>query len=311
MKSLKSFFILTLRNLSLLGVICLGFSPQVEAANLPAETGATASAKGSAPIGADSIAPALYELGLGIGAAYFPHYPGSAQNKLYIMPFPFAIVRGRIVQSDRRGMRARLFTGQSFDVSLSGAGAFPVKASENKAREGMQDLGWIGQGGPKIRVALKEYDDGSLLRLGFSFRVVVASKEIFDIDHRGTVFEPEIVYTRPNTFSEQTDLYASLRSSFATKGLMSYYYHVPQSEATPMRAPYDAQPGLLETVATLGLGLRSRNNRHRWFVSGDLETVEGAKNVHSPLVKTRWNGAVGLAWIWSFYESEEKASVEY
>lgn len=282
-----------------------------EAANLPGETGATASAAQSAPVGEDLTAPALYELGLGLGAAYFPHYPGSDQNKLFIMPFPFAIVRGRIVQSDRRGMRARLFTAKAFDISLSGAGAFPVKAAENRAREGMQDLGWIGQGGPKFRLTLAESTDGSQLRLGLSVRVVVASKEIFNIDHRGTVVEPELVYTRPNTFSDRTDLYASLRSSFATRGLMSYFYQVPANEATPTRRAYDAQPGLLETIATLGLSIRSRNNRHRWFISGDLETIEGARNISSPLVKTHWNGSVALAWIWSFYESKEKATVDY
>lgn len=302
MMSLKSF---------LFFAVVLSLSGLASAANLPAETGATASAQGSAPVGPDNTAPALYELGIGLGAAYFPHYPGSDQNKLYVMPFPFAIVRGRIVQSDRRGMRARLFTGKSFDISMSGAGAFPVKASENRARAGMKDLGWIGQGGPKIRLALGEFDDGGLLRLGFSVRVVVASPEIFVIDHRGTVFEPEIVYTRPNTFTERTDLYASLRTSFATRGLMSYYYHVPEAEATPTRRAYDAEPGLLESVATLGLSLRSPNNKHRWFISADLETVEGARNIESPLVKSRWNGSVGLAWIWSFYESEEKATVQY
>ncbi|RYZ65225.1 MAG: MipA/OmpV family protein [Proteobacteria bacterium] len=289
-------------------------SRQAQAATPSAETGATSTpqtAKIVTDDGGTLVAPALYELGIGLGAAYFPHYPGANQSKLYIMPFPFAIVRGRVLQSDRRGMRARLFTGKSFDISMSGAGAFPVKSGENKAREGMQDLGWIGQGGPKLRYEVTTFEDGGLLRLGFSVRMVVASRKIFEIDHRGTVFEPELVYTRPNTFSDQTDLYASLRTSFATRGLMSYYYHVGASEATASRAAYDAQPGLLETTATFGLNIRSANNQHRWFVSTDLETIEGARNVDSPLVKSKWNASVALAYIWTFYESKEKASVVY
>jgi MipA family protein len=295
-------------------VITLFFISSGQAASLPAESGATASPESASASNTAAVpdsAPALYELGLGLGATYFPHYPGANQSKLYIMPFPFAIVRGKILQSDRKGMRARLFTGKTFDISVSGAGAFPVKAGENRAREGMQDLGWMGQGGPKLRVDLMNFDDGGLLRLGFSIRTVVASKKIFEIDHRGTVYEPEIVYTRPNTFTDRTDLYASLRASFATRGVMSYFYHVSASEATPTRPAYDAQGGLLESVATLGISLRSEDNHHRWFISGDLESLEGAKNIDSPLVKSRLNGSVALAWIWTFYESKEKATVVY
>lgn len=272
--------------------------------------GAAANSPGTAPISLLE-GPPLYELGLGLGATYFPHYPGADQSRLYVMPFPFVVVRGKIIQNDRQGMRARLLTGKSFDVSMSGAGAFPVKSGENRAREGMEELGWIGQGGPKLRFGVAEFESGGLLRLGFSVRLVVASAHFLDIEHRGFAYEPEIVFTQPDFLFKRIDLYTSLRTTFATSGLNTYYYHVSQDEARADRPAYNARGGLVETTATLGFSLRSPDSRHRWFVSTDFETLEGAANLASPLVKSRVNHSFALAWIWTFWESDSKASVIY
>src|SRR4051812_7549245 len=65
----------------------------------------------------------LWELGLGGGGTYTPDYPGSDQNHLWAIPFPYAIYRGEFLHSDRRGgTRARLVKSAGYEINFSGGG---------------------------------------------------------------------------------------------------------------------------------------------------------------------------------------------
>lgn len=263
----------------------------------------------SAVVARTGRGPALYELGIGLGGALDPHYPGSDQSQMIVLPFPFAVYRGRIVQSDRRGTRARLWTAKGFDLSLSGTGAFPVKSNDNNARRGMEDLGWMAQGGPKLRLGLKEWADGAILRAGLSARAAFSAVEPANITARGYVFEPEIVYQKPDAFAERLDLFSSLSATFATAGYMDYIYGVRSGEATPERHAYAATAGYLESVFQAGLSYRTTDNRHKFVFSSQVGSLEGSSNQNSPLVKTKLDLTLGVAWVWTFFESEEKAVI--
>src|SRR4051812_35609922 len=79
----------------------------------------------------------LWELGVGGGGTYTPDYPGSDQNHLWAIPFPFAIYRGEILHSDRRGgTRARFFQSAGYEFNFSAAGGLPSSSTKNFAREG-------------------------------------------------------------------------------------------------------------------------------------------------------------------------------
>jgi outer membrane protein len=253
--------------------------------------------------------PALYELGIGLGGALDTHYPGSDQSQLIVLPFPFAVYRGKIVQSDRRGTRARLWTAEGFDVSLSGAGAFPVKSSEDNARRGMEDLGWGFQLGPKLRLGLKEWADGAILRAGISARGAYSANFPVDITARGYVFEPEIVYQKPDAFAERLDLFAAVSATFATAGYMDYIYGVRAGDVTPARREYQAKGGYLESVVQAGLSYRTFDNKHKFVFSSQVGSLEGAANKDSPLVRSNLDVTIGVAWVWTFFESEEKAVI--
>jgi outer membrane scaffolding protein for murein synthesis (MipA/OmpV family) len=253
--------------------------------------------------------PALFELGIGLGGALDPHYPGSDQSQVIVLPFPFAVYRGRIVQSDRRGTRARLWTAKGFDVSLSGTGAFPVKSNDDNARRGMEDLGWGFQLGPKLRLGLREWSDGAVLRAGLSVRGAFSANYPVDITSRGYVFEPEIVYQKPDAFAERLDLFSSLSATFATAGYMDYIYGVRPGDVTADRREYAATGGYLESVFQAGLSYRTIDNRHKFVFSSQVGSLEGATNRDSPLVRSTLDLTVGVAWVWTFFESEEKAVI--
>jgi outer membrane protein len=261
----------------------------------------------SPSIHTNESAPALYELGIGMGGGLDPHYPGSDQSRVILLPFPYAVYRGQIVQSDRKGTRAKLISGKDYELTLSGSGAFPVKSSDDTARMGMEDLGWMLQLGPKIRLELKSWSDGSVLRAGVSGRAAFSANDFNSIASRGWVFEPEIVYQKPDAFAERFDFFSSLSATFATANYMDYLYGVRSSDATATRPAYFSRAGYLESVLQVGASYRTRDGMHKFFVSTQLGSLEGAANNDSPLVRTKSELTIAVAWVWTLFESEEKA----
>ena len=252
--------------------------------------------------------PPLFELGLGLGTELDPHYPGSDQSQWYAVPFPFAIYRGEILRADDDGARAQLLKNTRFDLSMSGAGAFPVRSANDNARRGMNDLGWMGQIGPKLVVEVKSWDDRSFLRGGFSARTVASADDVNSIMGRGFVYELELVYQKPNAFKERLDFFSSVNSVFASGKYMDYLYGVSSGYATPTRPVYDAKPGYLESSVQAGVTYRTLDQRQKLSMSLEAGTLSGASNVDSPLVKSHLDLSVGFAWIWTLFQSEARAS---
>lgn len=261
----------------------------------------------SPSIHSNENAPALYELGIGLGGGLDPHYPGSDQSRVILLPFPYGVYRGQVVQSDRKGTRAKLLQGKDFELTMSGSGAFPVKSNDDNARMGMEDLGWMLQLGPKIRLDLKSWADGSVLRAGVSARAVFSANDLNSVASRGWVFEPEIVYQKPDAFAERFDFFSSLSATFATANYMDYLYGVRSSDQTPNRSVYNAQPGYLESVLQVGASYRTLGGMHKFFLSTQLGSLEGASNNGSPLVRTKSELTVAVAWVWTLFESEARA----
>jgi outer membrane protein len=252
---------------------------------------------------------ALWELGIGIGGAVAPDYPGSDQSRVVVIPFPFGFYRGRIIQSDPKGARARLLTGKDFDMSISGDGAYPLKSSDDIARSGMEDLGWMLQLGPKVRIDLKDWADGSRLRIGASYRAAVSTNDFSSLTSRGFVLEPEIVYQKPDAFGDRFDLFVSLSSTIATANYMDYLYGVRPGDATATRRSFATRAGYLETDLQAGLSYRTVDGRHQFILSGDAGSLNGGINSESPLIRSKLDLSVGIAWIWTLFASEQRAEI--
>ncbi|MES2964423.1 MAG: MipA/OmpV family protein [Bdellovibrionota bacterium] len=258
-----------------------------------------------------SETPSLYELGAGFGAAWFPHYPGSDQERLFALPFPYFVYRGHVLRSNREeGTRARFLRGRDYEVSLSAGGAFPVSSENNVAREGMPDLGWIVELGPKFRLNLAQFENRGLLRLGLAARAVVTSQVAWTTEHHGTVFELEFVFDRPRFIADVIDLRLEASSRWATEGYQSYLYEVPTQYVKAARPQYSASGGYLYSSAGVGFGYRTKSEDHRIGLFSTIDSLSGNPNVASPLVKTQVNTTVGIAYITVLHHSEAKAVVE-
>lgn len=252
----------------------------------------------------------LWELGVGGGGIWTPDYPGSDHTKIWAVPFPYAVYRGDILHSDRRGgTRARILRSAHYEFNLSAAGGLPSSASPGGAREGMPDLEWLGECGPRLMFDLLSYADGRLLRLGLPVRAAFSSngKHLTD---RGFLFAPELLYDHPNLFGSKWDGFLLFTINFAERRFNNYFYGVQPDYATPERPAYTARPGYLLSDLSFGVVAPIESARLRIILAGSVQSLDGSANQSSPLFRTPVNASVSLVLVWIFAKSEVMVSTE-
>ncbi|MHB1241528.1 MAG: MipA/OmpV family protein, partial [Gammaproteobacteria bacterium] len=96
----------------------------------------------------------LWVAGVGAGFLSVPDYPGSDQQRGYILPLPYFVYRGKFITAGRNGIQGRLFASKRVHFSLSLSASPPVNSTDNPARRGMPDLRPMVELGPEIDVQL-------------------------------------------------------------------------------------------------------------------------------------------------------------
>jgi len=284
-------------------VAAIGFSMPAGAA-LAADptTETTAAAPASPP---PSAAPALWEIGIAGAGSYLPDYPAAEQNHFKWIAAPYGVYRGRFVRADKDGARTRLIHTKVYEMDMSVAASFSSSAKDNDAREGMPDLDYLLELGPRLSFALSDLGGRGKLRLFAPLRAVF-STDLGDFQHRGYTAAPAINlhwFIRPHS---EHMLFAQITSSFGNRQLNAYFYDVKPQFAKPDRAFYDARGGYIGS--DFYIGMLSPINKHlRAFYGGQILNHSGAANETSPLFKNHFNysGAVGL--IWMMFESKTPA----
>jgi MipA family protein len=248
----------------------------------------------------------LWEIGMGGGATFTPDYPGSNQNHLWAIPFPFAVYRGQFLHSDRRGgTRARILQSASYEINFSAGGGLPSSSGSNDAREGMPDLEWLGELGPRIMFDLYSRPEEVLLRFGFPIRAAFSSN-FQHLTDRGFLIAPELLYDRPTIFGTNLDAYALLTVNFSDRRFANYFYGVEPANAKPDRAAYTARAGYLLTDLTLGIVAPVQSLNLKIMSSMTFESLAGSANTASPLFKAPFNMTASMVLIWVFAQSSDK-----
>lgn len=247
----------------------------------------------------------LWELGVGGGGTYTPDYPGSSQNHLWGIPFPFAIYRGEILHSDRRGgTRARLFQRASYEFNFSASGGLPSSSAGNSAREGMPDLEWFGELGPRLMVDIMQ-SERSLLRFGLPIRLAFSTNGRHLRDH-GYTIAPELLWDLPHVFNSRFDVFTLLTVNWADRRFNSYFYEVEPVYAKKDRPAFQASAGYLLSDLTAGIITNFANQRVKLNTSVTLSSLDGMANHASPLYRQSWNYSIGMVLIWVFAKSGDK-----
>jgi outer membrane scaffolding protein for murein synthesis (MipA/OmpV family) len=240
----------------------------------------------------------LWELGLfGFGVSQ-QAYPGADQSVNRGLILPWAIYRGETFRADEDGAGVRALKTPRWELDIGFSGSFGSNSERIEARRGMPNLGTLIEFGPMATVKL-----GDLSRRPGEGRwtLELPLRGVFDIGdgfgHRGMAFEPELIWSVRNRggFSGT----ARVGLLIADKRLARHFYGVDPRFATATRAAYEADSGLVATRLAFTLG-RTLGTDWNLFAFARFDSVAGAANEASPLVK-RTTGAtfgVGLAWTW-------------
>jgi outer membrane scaffolding protein for murein synthesis (MipA/OmpV family) len=260
------------------------------------------------PASTDKTEP-LWELGFGGAVAYLPHYPAAAQNQTRFLPFPFFVYRGEVIRSDEKGfLRGRIINSERVELDLSFSGSLPVDSDDNDAREGMEELDWLGEVGPRLQVnLLKTGNHSQSAKVDFELpaRAVFSTDFSEAPDYRGFRIAPGLVYSNENLGDTGIDLRVSAAANFATEKLMDYYYEVAPQFVRSNRPAFDADAGYLG--ARFGFNLKRKFwSRVTGFLNTSVWNFNGATNTDSPLHLETFNYGVVAGFRVALFQSDER-----
>jgi MipA family protein len=237
----------------------------------------------------------LWEFGLGAGAITFPDYRGSDSARIYLLPVPYFVYRGKLFKADRDGMRGLLIRNPRAELNVSVDATTPVNSRDNSARAGMPDLKSIIEIGPSLDVHLwRSHNE----RLRLDLRI--PARMAFTIERQphsvGWSVAPRInLDLRDVAGHAGWDVGMFIGPLYADRQYHDYFYTVAPSFATPGRPAYQAPGGYAGTELLLATSRRYRDFWFGAFVRYD--SLAGASFVASPLVRSRsyWAGGFGIA----------------
>ena len=252
--------------------------------------------------GATGSAPPLWELGgVALGASQ-QAYPGADQQVNRALALPYFIYRGDVLRADRETAGIRAMKTETFELDVGFAGAFGAGSETIDARQGMRKLGTLVELGPRLKWDLGAGPAGGRLSAEFPARAVLDLSD--KAAHRGWSLEPKLTYS--NRTAGGWRYSASVSAIVADTRLAQTFYEVRSSEATAMRPAYTAESGLVSW--RLGTSV-SRSLGRDWNLFGfaRLDTVAGAANENSPLVRRSTGASVGLGVAYTWMRSERAA----
>jgi outer membrane protein len=223
----------------------------------------------------------LYEFGVGTGGGYLQDYPAAEQSHFHMLALPVVRYRGEYLRADEEdGVRAEIFKDKNYEFNLSFNGSFPADSSNNRMRQGMPDLDWIGEVGPRFNYYFIREPDDIRFRIGLPLRGLFAT-DLQRVHQVGYNFAPEIEYEKYHSLCEICRWSVSLTANIVSQQVADYFYEVKNIYATPSRAAFAAKVGYLGSnldmhmsvewlQATVGLGATYSN-------------YKGSVNADSPL----------------------------
>jgi len=259
-----------------------------------------------APTAQAREAPPLWEAGVFVGAATQPAYPGADARTDRAALLPYFIYRGPLLRIDNDGAALRALRTPRFELNVGVAGSLGSSANQADARAGMPDLGLLFEAGPRLVWNLADPPAGSTRapwRLELPLRAVLELND--GLHYRGLTFTPELVHEC--RLGGGWNAWLRFGPVFGNEQLADLFYQVAPVHVTATRPAFDASGGLIAWRAGASL---SRNLGRDVSVFGFVrfESVAGATNRDSPLVRRDAGVAGGVGLAWSFARSARPAA---
>ncbi|KQT07592.1 MipA/OmpV family protein [Ramlibacter sp. Leaf400] len=250
----------------------------------------------------DAPARPLWEIGgVAVGVSQ-QAYPGSDQRVRRGVALPYFIYRGQFLRADSDGVGVRAVRTPTYEFDVSAGWSFGSDADQDPVRRGMPNLGTLVEFGPRLKWHLGGSAQTGRWRLDLPLRGVFDLSD--SLNYRGMVFQPGVIWQlRP---APGWTVSSSVSAVIADSRLASTFYEVAPVFATPTRPAYEADAGLL--AWRLGASL-SRDLTRDWTVFGfaRIDSVAGATNRDSPLVRRTNGGTVGVGVSWTWMRSSRPA----
>lgn len=245
----------------------------------------------------------LWELGVAAGAISQQAYPGADEQVHRTPVLPYVIYRGKVLRADDEGAGLRAVRTDSFELDVSFAGSLSAGGKSLRAREGMPRLGTLVEFGPVARWFVNGREASHRVSVELPLRGVFEARDLRR--HRGMSLEPEVSLDHRTRGGWSYGVSAGLL--IGDERLGATYYRVAPGEALPDRPAYDARAGLIAWRLKGGVS-RQLTPDVRVFAFGRLDSVAGAANRDSPLVRRTTGGSVGIGLTYTLARSAARAS---
>jgi len=251
------------------------------------------------------------EAGVAAAGIHGPAYPGSSISSDRFFFAPWFIYRSDTLSVKDGGINLKAYDSDRVIVDLGIGVALNADSSITPVREGMPDLDYLLELGPRINVLLfDEFGElGRRNRLNWktSYRQSL-STDFKRLDLRGPVFDTELEYRWDTNAANDLSIEASVGALWLGNKLSDYIYAVEPQFATQDREAYDAQSGFLGFNLSLGFMVRPVKKMNLYFGLG-LDLYDGTRNEQSPLFEKDQGTSAILAVSYKLYESADTVLV--
>jgi hypothetical protein len=218
---------------------------------------------------------------------------------------PYAVYRGDFFRLGDRGVARGIIADTSrFELDVGIDAAFRVDSDDNDAREGMDDLDYLIEAGPRLTWYLLPRDQDNSLYLSFAGRAVF-STDFANVRYEGITLAPRLTYWRNRIFGRDFNATVWVEPLFGLDGLNDYFYEVEPKDARPGRPAFEADDGYIGTELSLGFSY-GFSERLRAFGGVQFGYWDHSANDDSPLHREDLTVGIGGGLRWTIFASEER-----
>jgi len=259
------------------------------------------------PVHAQTEIRPLWEVGAGFAAIDFPVYRGSDERKFYLLPVPYFVYNGEVLQVNRERVRGLIFKRDKVEMDISMNGSVPADGAI--ARQGMPDLDPTLELGPSLNFHLLYSEDKkNTFDMRMPLRAVIAS-DFSSVRYTGWLFQPQLNLDFRDIKYSGWNIGLVGGVIFSDRRYHSYFYDVAPQYATATRPAYTSSGGYAGTQSIFAF-----NKRHKGYWTGGFikwDSLRGAVFADSPLVKSKNYFTIGFAITWILDKSDQLVEVEY
>lgn len=242
-------------------------------------------------------AKAIFEAGVGVFGISLPDYPGAKEQTAYVLPFPYFYYKDDRITVDREGLVGSLLQGDKWEIDASFSAGIPVRSDEAEIREGMPDLDWTLEAGPRLLYYLSGSDNSNrYVRTQLFARKALATDATY-LHQVGYRAGGGVEFRQKLNLNDREWIFTSRATAYWANGeFLDYYYGVPDNLATDVRPAYSNHSGYAGSEVSVGLTVRFKKVWLGGFTR--YQNFSGAQQSGSALMQTTSSWTVGLGAVW-------------